>query len=612
MIRIFHQTILLLVGLLVAAPAPAADEWTFDGVDRVVAISDIHGAFGAMVRTLQQANVLDERRAWAGGTTHLVIVGDILDRGPGSRQSMDLLMKLEDEAAAAGGRVHVVVGNHEAMNLIGDMRYVHRGEYAAFSAEEDEAERDRWYQALVARDGEAAESREAFDKAFPSGFFAHRRAFAADGVYGAWLLEKPLIVVINGTAYVHGGVSPFVAEFGLAGINGTLFGEMAEYVRLLPSLYETGVVLPTDNFYDVPKLIKDAQAGAASLAEGVAMTEGLSADLELLQRGVELNESRVHDSIGPMWYRGNVACSALIETDRLDASLAAIGAERVVIGHTPTPTRRILVRLEGRVIEVDTGMNAGYYKGSGNALVIEGDRVYAINQTGEVQDSVDTHPRQVGSRPGGFLGLEETLAILADGEVTGTRVDETGTEILTLSLGDRSLEAVFMRGPKKGVHPELAAYELDLMLGLDNVPATVLREMKGRAGSLQFHIPDTINELQRSASGRGASAQCPLTDQWTAMYTWDALIHNEARTQQSMRYDRAQGYQLILTSHGMAFATKPGFPAYLQQIELSPTAAWKKRLEALTDEVIEAEFSDVLDKRRRKALGSRRDKLLGL
>ena len=94
-----------------------------------------------MVEALTAAEIVDGELAWSGADAHLVIVGDILDRGPDSRAAMDLLMKLETEAEAAGGRVHVLIGNHEAMNLVGDLRYVAAAEYAAFAEEEQAEER---------------------------------------------------------------------------------------------------------------------------------------------------------------------------------------------------------------------------------------------------------------------------------------------------------------------------------------------------------------------------------------------------------------------------------------------------------------------------------------
>jgi len=89
--------------LLVLPLATLASEWSFDDAERVVALSDIHGAYDAMVRTLQQTAVIDESGDWIGGGTHVVIVGDLLDRGPDSRSAMDHLMRLEPQAEAAGG-----------------------------------------------------------------------------------------------------------------------------------------------------------------------------------------------------------------------------------------------------------------------------------------------------------------------------------------------------------------------------------------------------------------------------------------------------------------------------------------------------------------------------
>ncbi len=179
---------LLTVGLLAAGPG-SASEWHYQGVDRVVALSDIHGAYEPMVRTLQNAGVIDDELAWTAGDAHLVFVGDLLDRGPDSRKAMDLIMALEVEAQATGGMVHVLIGNHESMNLLTDLRYVAKGEYAAFADEELAEDRQRWFAEFVQHRAPAGkteeELRDLFDDSFPAGYFAHRRAFASDGKYGA-------------------------------------------------------------------------------------------------------------------------------------------------------------------------------------------------------------------------------------------------------------------------------------------------------------------------------------------------------------------------------------------------------------------------------------------
>ena len=243
-----------LIAVFLIAAQVRADNWTFDDVSRTVAVADVHGAFGAMVETLQKSGVIGSDSEWIGGETNLVIVGDIVDRGPDSRAAMDLLMRLEGEAAKAGGRVHVLIGNHEAMNLTGDLRYVDKAEFAAFADDESAAERDRWFSEFEHRRSLAVSETEAlrtaFDRAFPEGFFAHRRAFASDGKYGKWLLTKPIIIVIGGTAFVHGGLPPLISEVGLDGVNGLLSAELTQYVTLLSALTDDMKISPLANFYN--------------------------------------------------------------------------------------------------------------------------------------------------------------------------------------------------------------------------------------------------------------------------------------------------------------------------------------------------------------------------
>jgi len=600
MIPKFIRRLTLLAVLLPLAAV--AGRWQFDDVPRVVAVSDVHGAYDAMLATLGNAGILDADHGWAGGTSHLVIVGDMLDRGAHSRDVMDLMMRLEGEAAAAGGQVHVLIGNHEAMNLVGDLRYTSKEEFAAFAGEETPEEREHWLAAYAARQtgGEVTDAlRAKFDERYPAGFFAHRRAFAADGKYGAWLLSKPIVIVINGTAFVHGGLSPMIADIGLEGVNETLHGELERYVRDLQPLYDAGILLPTDNFYSQPKILQGFMAApntSAALLAAVAEVQKLA-------------DSDVHAPEGPLWYRGNVACTRVAEEDRLESALTAIGADRVVIGHTPTLVRRVLQRFGGEVIEIDTGMLNERYGGSGNALIIDGERLSVINQASTEAVVPQPQPRQVGARPGGFLSVEATEALLAGGEISNERQDAAGRNIVTVSDGTRSLDAVFTRRSGRDNYPDLAAYRLDRLLELDMVPATVMRKIGRDEGSLQFLPPKLMDEQQRAAAGRGGDAMCPLPVQWSAMYVFDSLIFNEGRTPDRMGYG-TDDWELVLLGHDRAFGTDKGRPRHLKDVDLGIGAGWRSALGKLTDEVIERDFADVLDKRRRQALATRRDALL--
>ena len=576
--------------------------WHFTEVGKVVAISDVHGAYAAMVRTLKNAEVLDEAVAWRAGPAHLVITGDILDRGPDSRQVMDLLMRLEGEAEEAGGRVHLLLGNHEVMNLTGDLRYVAAAEYAAFAEEEVAADREQAFQVFRSLRPEAQDEeglRRDFGLRAPPGYFGHRRAFAPDGRYGKWLLEKPLLVVINDTAFVHGGLSPLVTDLGLDGVNDTMKNEVAGYASALEVVIEAGLIDPTENFFRHAEILNALPADPqrpAEIAQAIADV-------------IRLNTASVHDSQSPVWYRGNVGCGALVEDDKLDAALATLGAERVVIGHTPTQSRRVLQRLDGRVIEVDTGMLNAYYGGSGHALVIEGDALTVLGEAGPESSAPVVHPRPAVPEVDA-LSAAELERILANGEIHSNTVDASGQTIVQLQDGATSVTASFVENPRKGFAPELAAYRLDRLLQLDMVPVTVAREIDGDMGTLQLLPATKQNEVTRSASGEGASAWCPLPEQWNAMYVFDALTYNALRHPQSMLYNPGN-WQLMLVGHSEAFGTRDGRPSWLDEAELKIGAAWIEALSALTDEVLQAELGDVLDKRRLRALTKRRDALLG-
>ena len=110
------------------------DRW--QGIRRVVAVGDLHGDCDALIAVLKMAGLVDNQADWAGGDSHLVQLGDLPSRGGQTRKAMDLLAKLEVQASAAGGRVHALIGNHDAMVMYGDYRSVLPEEFAEFRTAE--------------------------------------------------------------------------------------------------------------------------------------------------------------------------------------------------------------------------------------------------------------------------------------------------------------------------------------------------------------------------------------------------------------------------------------------------------------------------------------------
>jgi len=296
-------------------PVPAASPCEWTGIDRVVAIGDVHGAYDRFVEILKVAGVLDAGLHWAGGSTHLVQLGDILDRGNDSRKVLDLVRRLEKEAPAARGRLHLLLGNHEAARMLGDLRLTAAGEYAAFAAPDSESVREKYLKSL--HPATAAERVQLVQQT-PLGFFEMRQAFGRDGEYGRWLRQLPVTVKIDGFMFVHGGISPAVAPLGCAAINDQVRRELTT---------------------DLDK------TRAAPLASLTARADG------------------------PLWYRG-LAQEGDDFAPQIDEILSKAQARAIVVGHTVAATGRITSRFDGRVIQIDTGMQPAYVQG-GRASALE-------------------------------------------------------------------------------------------------------------------------------------------------------------------------------------------------------------------------------------------------
>ena len=602
----------LAVSMVAALPVLADTNWRWDGVSRIVAVGDVHGAYDELFTTLRQAGVIDDSGAWAGGSTHLVSLGDLVDRGARSRDVMELLMRLEAEAAEAGGRVHLILGNHEVMNVTGELDYVSPEEIAAFAADASDERRMTEYAGWLNRTGrsDGPESQAAFGEAFPTGFFAHRDAFSADGRYGNWLLGKPLIVVINRTAFTHAGLSETVSERGADAINASAATDMQAYLDLFSRLKSAGVVGPETGFNDRLGMVRNSpSADAASELES-------------------LLTSPVFDADGPVWYRGTAWCHPLTEVIHLQRQLDALKADRVVIGHTPTRDSRQHSRMKGRAVMIDTGMLGAVYEGQPSALVIEGDRLQALYAGQAAPVDIGPLPRRVGQRPGGTTD-DELERILATGEIVA--IEDVGqgvtkpqkvtirhagndyaglfkTESTPIDGGSRRQTQRLVENSDRWEH-EVAAYKLDRMLGLDLVPVTVAREINGRTGALQFWVENLISELERQNEDVAATGWCPLSEQYNLMVAFDTLIYNVDRTLQNIVYDR-DSWMLYLIDHSRGFRLNKGRPKDVSKVDLVMSQDLVTALQGLTLEEMRAQVGDLLIQDQMRAILRRRDELV--
>lgn len=589
-----------LILALIAASAAGAEPSRWHDVSRVVVFGDVHGAYSELTELLEAVGVIDEELHWSGDATHLVSLGDLLDRGPQSRHVIDLLMRLGDEAAERGGQVHVVLGNHELMNLLGDLRYVSATDYAAFAPDETAEMRADALARFAAHAAEGTDESAllaSFDQRYPAGYFAHEEAFGIDGRYGSWLLTLPSILVIDDTAFVHGGLPPLVGATDLDTLNETIRTDVQRYLELRPQLVERGILPPDDKQ-------KDLEIAQAALQEASAASEQ---PLDALEEFVDLGNADVLGANGPLWYRGTEYCKPIFEASILDASLSRLDVSRVVVGHTPTETRRAHEIYGGKVLMLDTGMLASYYRGRPAALIIENGKTSV-----QYLAPAERLPVESGGR---FLdaGLSRAELVGALQTADIVSIDRSASEAfwrVGLAFENRTLTARFIPdGSGDSAADELAAFALDELLGTELVPPTVERQIDADSGALQLILSDGVTETQRIERHLNTGAWCPMNPQYQLMYAFDLLADNRGRTADNLIY-REDLSDLLLVNFSGAFGSSRQLPAGLDSSAVALAPPMRSALMKLDEQLLEVRLAAWLDKRERRALLSRRDRIL--
>lgn len=154
----------------------------YNGDFKVGAISDIHGQYNTLIKLLKNNGVINKRGKWNFGNGHFVIVGDIFDRGPAVTEVLWFLYDLEKQAEKKGGKLHVLLGNHDVMVLNGNLRAIHP---------------------------KYKEVAKILNTPFNT-------LFSKGTVLGDWLRTRPVLVKVNGMLFTHGGLHPDFVTKGLS------------------------------------------------------------------------------------------------------------------------------------------------------------------------------------------------------------------------------------------------------------------------------------------------------------------------------------------------------------------------------------------------------------
>jgi len=322
-------------------------EWK--GVERIVAVGDLHGDYDNFIKILKEPKIgiIDDNHRWIGGKTHLVQIGDVMDRGDHAKKIFDLLIRLEKEAEEAGGKVHMLIGNHEEMN-IGDRAFDRRGyvtveQLRSFLPDKFKEKRERKPRKKF---GGNSSIETGSNPPLAPGIVAYwekqlrdamdvdrhpvRREYVKtfNETYGKWILKHNAVIKINDTIFVHGGISEKFSTWPLKKINDVLRKEL-EMWRI-----------------------------------AVLRLEYPDYDPEIAYRGD-----------GPLWYRGfilpDVGEEVLEET--VDIILLNLNAKNMVTAHTPRVIRnpREMTKYNGKIYIIDTNISRAYRSGKLSALIIK-------------------------------------------------------------------------------------------------------------------------------------------------------------------------------------------------------------------------------------------------
>jgi len=314
--------------------------WT--GIEKVIAVGDIHGDFKNFVKILKETKLINEALHWIGGKTHLVQMGDIMDRGPDAKKVFDLLIRLEKEAEEAGGKVHMLIGNHEEINITGIafdyVGYVTVEQFVSFLPDKYRDKREKEFRKRIGektikqRESDLALNinlREYWEEVIINDEEARMRYINTfNEKYGKWILKHNCVIKINDIIFVHGGISEIYSTWKLE---------------------------------DVRKLLKDSEPPE-----------------------IPFEPKIVYDNNGPLWYRDLAKIDEEVLNQEVDIILSNLNAKYMVIAHTPIGDNGVsmkdMKRFQDRIWIIDTGIS-DFYGGNLSALIIENGRfsVWGVN-----------------------------------------------------------------------------------------------------------------------------------------------------------------------------------------------------------------------------------------
>jgi hypothetical protein len=289
-----------------------------------------------------------------------------------------------------------LLGNHEAMNIMGDLRYVTPTNFASFADSQSEQRQKAAYEEYVKwRNGHASllaelpQPMELTESEWmarhPAGYVEHREAFAAKGKYGEWLRGHDAVAEIGGDIFLHGGIHPDLAKTKIEAMNKRIHDEIKAFDASKQYLQDEKLILPFFNLQEITAVLR------AELTVEAKSRAPASERQAKIQDFLKLGEWFSVRPDGPLWFRGYDQWSDEEGAAKASKVLQEYKASHIIVGHTVQKAGRMRARFGNKVFLIDTGMLSSYYPGGGaSALEICGDGKFVavyLDQQAILQDS---------------------------------------------------------------------------------------------------------------------------------------------------------------------------------------------------------------------------------
>ena len=554
-------------------------------ITKIIAVGDIHGDYDNFIMILKRAKLVDDMLKWSGGKTHFVQTGDILDRGDNAKEVFDLLKRLQKEADESGGKVHILLGNHEEMNITGIVfryDYVSPKQFASFLPDNFRKKKETEFRQQLQN---TSETKANSDPSFLDSYFETKweklmkeknlQKLYVDTFnenYGRWLLKQKVAIKINNIIFAHGGISERYSSWPLQKINDALHKELNAF--------------------------------------RIAYKRGVNS---------RIKRSILYMPDSPLWNRDLALKDEQSYKKVVDKILKNLDANFMVIAHTPPGSPVIpedeldpvYHRFDQRIHMIDTGISK-YYHGILSYLIIENGK-FDLNvwKEEEYAEEAPFEPTKIVQKD---ESREDVEYYLANAAVIGYHREavpgRTAASKIDLDDGETKRRAMFKTIDTRRPEPlpesykyELAAYALDKLLGFEKIPPMMEREIEGTKGSLQIRVENCFDLDEQQRKNITPPDSQAFANALEEINVFENLVYKERNELDDILIQK-ESWKIYRVDFSEAFSPTPDLIPEQKIMRCSKTLF--QNLQELSDEVIKTKLDLYLNDDEMSALLNRK------